>query len=222
MANRQKTPTYGLAIANRISRDLPDGAYVNLGIGLPLMIADVFNRSEKEVVFHCENGFVGVGPYAPPGQEDKDRVLVGRQHVMEVPGASFVSHADSFAMIRGGHLDIAVMGAYEVSASGDLANWCGPDGIPAVGGAMDLAHGAKTVWVAMPHRTKAGKPKIVEECHFPLTAEGVVERVYTDLATFQIEPSGLKLIEAATGVTVDHILAHTPAPVRVADEVGVF
>src|SRR5688572_25400553 len=174
-------------MAQRVGRDIPDGAYVNLGIGLPTMVANHLPR-DREIVLHTENGLLGMGPAPQPGQEDPDLINAGKQPVTALPGSAYFHHADSFAMMRGGHLDICVLGAYQVSATGDLANWHtgAPDAIPAVGGAMDLAIGAKKVFVMMTLFTKDGTAKLVPECGYPLTGLGCVDRVYTDLAVFDI------------------------------------
>ena len=183
-------------MARIVARDIPDGSYVNLGIGQPTMVAD-FLRPESGVILHTENGMLGMGPPASGDQIDPDLTNAGKQPVTELPGASYFHHADSFAMMRGGHLDVCIMGAFQVSGAGDLANWHtgAPDAIPAVGGAMDLAIGAKQVFVMMTLFAKDGKPKLVPACTYPLTGRGCVSRVYTDVATFLVGPGGVRLVE---------------------------
>jgi 3-oxoadipate CoA-transferase beta subunit len=188
-------------MAARVARDIPDGAVVNLGIGLPTLVANHL-PSGREVVLHSENGVIGMGPAPREGQEDFDLINAGKQPVTLLPGGSFFHHADSFAMMRGGHLDICVLGAFQVSATGDLANWHTgeKDAIPAVGGAMDLAIGAKQTWVMMDLLTKQGASKLVKQCTYPLTGIGCVKRVYSDLATLECTPEGLKLIDKVDGL----------------------
>ena len=183
-------------MARIVARDIPDGSYVNLGIGQPTMVGD-YLRPESGVVLHTENGMLGMGPPAVGDQIDPDLTNAGKQPVTELPGASYFHHADSFAMMRGGHLDVCIMGAFQVSGGGDLANWHtgAPDAIPAVGGAMDLAIGAKQVFVMMTLFAKDGKPKLVPACTYPLTGQACVSRVYTDVATFLVGPGGVRLVE---------------------------
>src|SRR3954464_14680992 len=183
-------------MAARVARDIPEGAYVNLGIGLPTLVANHLPK-DRDIFLHSENGLLGMGPAPLPGDEDYDLINAGKQPVTLLPGGAYFHHADSFAMMRGGHLDICVLGAFQVSATGDLANWStGEEGaIPAVGGAMDLAIGAKQTWVMMDLLTKKGESKIVEKCGYPLTGIGCVKRVYSDLATLECTPSGLRLID---------------------------
>ena len=202
-------------IARRVARDIPDGAYVNLGIGMPEIIAECIPE-DKEVILHTENGLLGMGPPPPPGEEDPELINAGKRPVTAVPGASFFHHADSFAMIRGGHLDICVLGALEVAATGDLANWStGAAGtVPAVGGAMDLVSGVKAVYVMTRHCTSAGEPKLVAECRYPLTGRGVVDRVYTDLAVIDITTRGFAVRELAPGVTLADVAERTAAPLH--------
>jgi 3-oxoadipate CoA-transferase beta subunit len=189
-------------LAARVARDIPEGAVVNLGIGQPTLVANHIPRS-REVLLHSENGLLGMGPAPAPGQEDYDLVNAGKQPVTLLPGGSFFHHTDSFAMMRGGHLDICVLGAFQVSATGDLANWHTgeKDAIPAVGGAMDLAVGAKQTWVMMDLLTKQGQSKIVKTCTYPLTAPACVKRIYSDLATLACTPQGLQLIDTVDGLT---------------------
>ena len=193
-------------MAARIAQDIPDGAYVNLGIGMPTLVANHLPK-DREVILHSENGVLGMGPAPQPGEEDPDLMNAGKQPVTLLKGGVYFHHADSFAMMRGGHVDICVMGAFQVSATGDLANWHSgaPDAIPAVGGAMDLAIGAKQVFVMMELLTKKGESKIVERCSYPLTGIGCVSRVYTDLAVIDITPQGLKVVETVEGLTADEL-----------------
>jgi 3-oxoadipate CoA-transferase beta subunit len=190
-------------LARRVARDIHDGAYVNLGIGMPTLVANHLPAG-IEVILHSENGILGMGPAPAAGQEDYDLINAGKQPVTLLPGGAFFHHADSFAMMRGGHLDICVLGAYQVSANGDLANWHtgGKHAIPAVGGAMDLAVGARQTWVMMDLLTKNGESKIVERCTYPLTGIGCVKRIYGDLATLECTPQGLKLVDMVEGL--DH------------------
>ena len=190
------------ALAQRVARDIHDGACVNLGIGLPILVANHLPAG-IEVVLHSENGILGVGPAAPPGEEDFDLINAGKQPVTLLPGGAFFHHADSFAMMRGGHLDVCVLGAFQVSATGDLANWHTgeADAIPSVGGAMDLAIGARQTWVMMDLMTRNGECKIVAQCSYPLTAIGCVKRIYSDLATLECSPQGLKLIDTVDGLS---------------------
>ena len=188
-------------IARRVGQDIPDGAYVNLGIGLPTMVANHLPR-DREIVLHTENGLLGMGPAPAAGEEDPDLINAGKQPVTALPGAAFFHHADSFAMMRGGHLDICVLGAFQVSVNGDLANWHtgAPDAIPAVGGAMDLALGAKRVFVMMEHLTRSGESKIVPRCTYPVTALACVSRIYTDLAVIDVTPRGLAVVDIIDGL----------------------
>jgi 3-oxoadipate CoA-transferase beta subunit len=199
-------------MAEIVARDIPDGAYVNLGIGQPTMVAD-FLRPDSGVVLHTENGMLGMGRPATGDEIDPDLTNAGKQPVTELPGASYFHHADSFAMMRGGHLDVCIMGAFQVSAGGDLANWStgAPDAIPAVGGAMDLAIGAKQVFVMMSLFAKDGRPKLVPECTYPLTGRGCVSRVYTDVATFAVEPEGVRVVETF-GISIDELITRVGMP----------
>jgi len=200
-------------MAARVARDIPEGAYVNLGIGLPTMVANHLPR-EREVFLHSENGLLGMGPAPATGEEDYDLINAGKQPVTLLPGGAFFHHADSFAMMRGGHLDICVLGAFQVSATGDLANWHtgGADAIPAVGGAMDLAIGAKKTLVMMEHLTKSGESKIVERCSYPLTGIACVSRIYTDLAVIDVTPQGLRVVETIEGLAFDELQRLTGVP----------
>ena len=189
-------------MAHRVAQDIPEGAYVNLGIGQPTLVAN-FIPKEREVILQSENGILGMGPAPAEGAEDFDLINAGKQPVTLLRGGAFFHHADSFAMMRGGHIDICVMGAFQVSATGDLANWStGEEGaIPAVGGAMDLAAGAKETWVMMDLLTKKGESKLVSSCTYPLTGVGCVSRIYSDLATLVCTPEGLKLVDIVDGLT---------------------
>jgi 3-oxoadipate CoA-transferase beta subunit len=200
-------------IAARVARDIPEGAYVNLGIGLPTMVAQHL-PPELDIFLHSENGLLGMGPPPAPGEEDEDLVNAGKQPVTLLAGGSFFHHADSFAMMRGGHLDICVLGAFQVSATGDLANWHTgvPDAIPAVGGAMDLAVGAKRVFVMMEHQTREGVSKVVAQCSYPLTGVGCVSRIYTDLAVLDVTPQGLVVREMVDGLSFEELQRITDAP----------
>jgi len=198
-------------IARRLAADLRDGFVVNLGVGIPLLVPQYISP-DVEVTFHAENGVLGLGPPPGPGQEDPDLTDAGKQPITLISGAAIVDSAMSFAVIRGGHLDVTVLGALQVSARGDLANWYVPGRNPAVGGAMDLVAGAREVWVTMEHADRAGRPKIVADCTFPLTGREVVTRVYTDLAVFHIVEGQLRLTECAPGVTPAAIRARTAAP----------
>lgn len=193
-------------MAARVARDIPEGAYVNLGIGLPTLVANHLPR-EREIFLHSENGLLGMGPAPAAGDEDFDLINAGKQPVTLLAGGAFFHHADSFAMMRGGHLDICVLGAFQVSARGDLANWHtgAPDAIPAVGGAMDLAIGAKKTFVMMEHLTKSGESKIVAECSYPLTGVACVSRIYTDLAVIDVTAAGLKVVETFNGLPFDEL-----------------
>jgi len=199
-------------IAARVAQDIFEGAYVNLGIGLPTKVAN-FLPADREVFLHSENGLLGMGPAPAAGEEDEDLINAGKQPVTILTGGAYFHHADSFAMMRGGHLDICVLGAFQVSEQGDLANWHtgAPDAIPAVGGAMDLALGAKKVYVMMDHQTKTGESKIVPACTYPLTGVACVNRIYTDLAVLDVTPDGLRVVEMAPGLTFDALQAATAA-----------
>jgi len=199
-------------MAKLVANDIPDGSYVNLGIGIPELIANYVPEG-REVIIHTENGLLGVGPAPAPGSEDFDLINAGKKPITAIKGACFFHHADSFAMIRGGHLDFTILGAYQVSQNGDLANWStgSPNDIPAVGGAMDLVQGVKNVFVIMSHTTKDGNPKIVKKCSYPLTGIGVVSRIYTDLAIIDVTNQGLKVIKLAPGIDKDTIINKTEA-----------
>ena len=204
-------------MAARVARDIPEGAYVNLGIGLPTLVANHLPR-DRDIFLHSENGLLGMGPAPAPGSEDPDLINAGKQPVTLLTGGAYFHHGDSFAMMRGGHLDFCVLGAFQVSATGDLANWHtgAPDAIPAVGGAMDLAIGAKRVFVMMDHRTKSGESKIVAQCTYPLTSLACVNRIYTDLAVLDVTPSGLRVIEMVDGLTLAELTRLTGVPLTLA------
>jgi 3-oxoadipate CoA-transferase beta subunit len=208
-------------MAARVARDIPDGAYVNLGIGMPTQVASHV-PAEREVVLHSENGVLGMGPPPPRGAEDLDLINAGTQPVTLRPGGAYFHHADSFAMMRGGHLDICVLGAFQVSVAGDLANWHtgAPDAIPAVGGAMDLAIGAKRVFVMMEHLTRSGESKIVARCTYPLTGLRCVSRIYTDLAVIDVTPDGLAVRDLAPGLGYDELVALTGVPLAMVPGLG--
>jgi len=199
------------AMAARVARDIPEGAYVNLGIGLPTLVANHL-PTDKDIFLHSENGVLGRWTGAKPGEEDWDMINAGKEPIQLAPGAAFFHHADSFGMMRGGHLDICVLGAFQVAANGDLANWHtgAPDAIPAVGGAMDLAIGAKRIFVMMEHLAKDGACKLIESCTYPLTGIGCVSRVYTDLATLEITAEGVQVIELVGETTAEALQAITP------------
>jgi 3-oxoadipate CoA-transferase beta subunit len=213
MADNAFQPLDRDGIAARIARDIPEGWFVNLGIGIPTKVSDFVH--DREVIFHAENGIIGIGP--APSEDDINPYLVnaGVQHVTLITGAALVHHADSFAIARGGHLDLCVLGAYEVAANGDIANWARSAGDPTrqIGGAMDLAVGARRLWVAMEHNHKGtGAPRIRAVCSYPLTAKGVVKRVYTDLAVLEVTPEGLAVLDMVPGLTRETLQARTETP----------
>ncbi|MFM1830679.1 MAG: hypothetical protein RLZZ558_1019 [Planctomycetota bacterium] len=216
-AKTSREPTIGWTregIAERVAQDIENGSYVNLGIGIPELVAR-FVPAGRTLVYHTENGLLGMGPSPAAGQGDPELINAGKRRVTMMPGAAFFDQATSFAMIRGGHLDLSVLGALQVSAHGDLANWSTgeDDAIPAVGGAMDLVAGVKRVFVMTTHVTKEGTPKLVERCTYPLTGRGVVTRVYSDLAVIDITPRGFQLVELAPGVGFDFVQERTGAPI---------
>jgi 3-oxoadipate CoA-transferase beta subunit len=202
-------------MAARVAQDIADGAYVNLGIGLPTLVADHLPKG-REIILHSENGLLGLGPKPAPGEEDEDLINAGKQAATLLPGGSYFHHADSFSMIRGRHLDFAILGAFQVSVAGDLANWHtgGADDIPAVGGAMDLAVGAKNVWVMMEHLTKQGESKIVQRCSYPLTGARCVNRIYTDLAVIDVKADGLHVVESVEGLSFEELQRLTGVPLK--------
>jgi 3-oxoadipate CoA-transferase beta subunit len=199
-------------MAQRAALDIPDGAYVNLGIGIPERVAKYVPEG-REVIYHTENGLLGMGPSPEPGAGEPELINAGKRQVTAIPGASFFHHADSFVMIRGGHIDLCVLGALQVSERGDLANWStgAPDAIPAVGGAMDLVAGVKRIHVITQHCTRNGEPKLVESCTYPLTGPEVVDRIYTDLAVIDITAEGFQLVELSPGVSFDYVAERTGA-----------
>ncbi|MCH7668652.1 MAG: 3-oxoacid CoA-transferase subunit B [Acidobacteria bacterium] len=199
-------------MARRVALDIPDGSYVNLGIGLPELITNHVPEG-RQLIYHTENGLLGMGSPPEPGMGDPELINAGKQRVTANPGAAYFHHADSFAMIRGGHIDVCVLGALQVSHRGDLANWStgAADAIPAVGGAMDLVAGVKTILVVTQHCTKTGEPKLVESCTYPLTGPSVVDRIYTDLAVIDITGDGFQLVELSPGVSFDHVQERTGA-----------
>ena len=202
-------------LAARVAQDIPEGWYVNLGIGIPTMVAD-YVPPEREVVFHSENGVLGTGPAPAAGEADPFLINAGKKHVTLRPGGAYVHHTDSFALIRGGHLDLCVLGAFEVAENGDIANWARGDNdtAPAVGGAMDLAAGTERLWAVMDHVTKEGAPRLVGRCSYPLTASGVVSRVYTNLAVLDVTDAGFVVREMAPGVSFDALQAQTGTTLR--------
>ena len=207
--------TIGLSrdeMAERVALDIPDGSYVNLGIGIPELVAAHVPQG-REFIYHTENGLLGMGP-APEDAGDPELINAGKRRVTAVAGASFFHHADSFVMIRGGHIDLCVLGALQVAQNGDLANWSTgePDAIPAVGGAMDLVAGVDMIYVVTQHTTRDGEPKLVESCTYPLTGPGVVDRIYTNLGVIDVTPDGFRLAELSPGVDFDYVQERTGAP----------
>ncbi len=209
---QESKPLARTAMAARLARDIPDGWAVNLGIGIPTLVAD-YVPVEREVLFHSENGILGMGPAPPPEAIEPWLINAGKQHVTLRTGGSYFHHADSFAMIRGGHLDLCVLGAFEVAENGDIANWAtgGNETAPAVGGAMDLAAGAKQLWAIMEHTTKDGRARLVRRCSYPLTALGVVRRVYTNLGVFDITERGFVVRELIEGLRLPEAQARSAA-----------
>lgn len=202
-------------MASRVAEDIPHGAYVNLGIGMPTKVAN-YVSADKQVIYHSENGILGVGPAPSPGEENPNLINAGKQYVTLLPGGCYFDNAESFAMMRGGHLDIAVLGAFQISMHGDIANWATDNDKfpPAVGGAMDLAVGARKLFVVMRHTTRDNGPKILEKCTYPLTGSGVVHRIFTDLAVIDVTPKGLQVVELYGDNTFEDVQALTGAPLR--------
>jgi 3-oxoadipate CoA-transferase, beta subunit len=213
-------------MAQHVALDISDGAYVNLGVGIPELVAQ-FVPADREVIYHTENGLLGMGPAPLAGAEDPELINAGKKPVTAIAGAAYFHHGDSFAMIRGGHIDICVLGAMQVSENGDLANWStgADDPSPAVGGAMDLVAGVKTIYVITQHTTKEGEPKIVRECSYPLTGKAVVDRIYTDLAVIDVTANGLAVRELAPGISFEYVQERTGAaliaPSAVSNKKGV-
>jgi len=210
-------PLTRLQMAERLARDIPEGWYVNLGIGAPLQVAD-YVPQEREVVFQSENGVLGMGPAPEPDKINRWLINAGKQYVTLRTGGSYMHHADSFALIRGGHLDLCVLGAFQVAENGDIANWSTSenDTAPAVGGAMDLAAGARQLWVLMEHQTKSGDSKLVRRCSYPLTALAAVKRVYTNLAVLDVTDGGFAVRDMVAGLTLQALQDVTDAPLRMA------
>jgi 3-oxoadipate CoA-transferase beta subunit len=212
----QATEHIGLSrdeMAQRAALDIPDGSYVNLGIGIPELVAAHVPEG-REFIYHTENGLLGMGPSPQVGMGEPELINAGKKQVTAMPGAAFFHHADSFVMIRGGHIDLCVLGALQVSQSGDIANWStgAPDAIPAVGGAMDLVAGVETIYVITQHTTRNGEPKLVESCTYPLTGPGVVDRIYTNLAVIDVTSQGFRLVELAPGMDFAYVQDRTGAP----------
>ena len=206
-------------MAQRLAQDIANGSYVNLGIGIPELVAK-FVPEGRTFIYHTENGLLGMGPSPAEGEADPELINAGKRHVTANPGSAYFHHADSFAMIRGGHLDLSVLGAMQIAQNGDLANWSTgkPGAIPAVGGAMDLVAGVKQVFVITQHCTKTGDPKLVESCSYPLTGRGVVDRVYTNLAVIDVTPDGFQVVDLCPGVEFETVQELTGAPLRSASE----
>jgi 3-oxoadipate CoA-transferase, beta subunit len=201
------------ALAERLAGDIPEGWSVNLGIGIPTLVGN-YVPPEREVVFHSENGILGMGPAPSPDQINRWLINASSQYVTLRSGASYMSHSDSFALVRGGHLDLCVLGAFQVAENGDLANWARSedDNAPAIGGTMDLAAGAKRIWVVMEHTTRSGEPRLLRRCTYPLTAAGCVKRVYTELAVIDVTPRGFAVIDMVPGLSFEELQARTEAP----------
>ena len=213
MADSEFLPLDRNGIADRCARDIPEGWVVNLGIGIPTQVAD-FVPTDREVIFHAENGVIGVGPAPAPDKVNPFLINASTTHVTLRPGGCFVHHADSFAIARGGHLDLCVLGAFEVAQNGDIANWArsADEPVKQVGGAMDLAIGAKQLWVVMEHTTKEGHSRLRQRCTYPLTAKSVVKRVYTNLAVLDVTPRGFMVLDMIPGLTLEVLQARTEAP----------
>ena len=202
-------------LAMRVAQDIPEGWSVNLGIGIPTLVGN-YVPAEREVMFHSENGILGMGPAPPPDKVNPWLVNASRQHVTLLPGGSFMSHSDSFSLVRGGHLDLCVLGAFQIAENGDLANWARSedDTAPAIGGAMDLAAGARRIWVVMEHNTRGGEARLLRHCTYPLTAAACVKRVYTELAVIEVTPRGFAVIDMIPGLTIEELQARTDAPLH--------
>jgi 3-oxoadipate CoA-transferase beta subunit len=216
MADSEFLPLDRNGIADRCARDIPEGWVVNLGIGIPTQVAD-FVPTDREVIFHAENGVIGVGPAPAPDKVNPFLINASTTHVTLRPGGCFVHHADSFAIARGGHLDLCVLGAFEVAQNGDIANWArsADEPVKQVGGAMDLAIGAKRLWVVMEHTTKEGHSRLRQRCTYPLTAKSVVKRVYTNLAVLDVTPRGFKVLDMIPGLALEALQARTEAPLYI-------
>ena len=217
MSETQPKPLTREQMAARLAQDIPDGWFVNLGIGVPTLVSN-YVGADKEVIFHSENGLLGVGPAPDEDHVEPWLINAGKQYVTLRTGGSYCHHADSFAMIRGGHLDLCVLGAFQVADNGDIANWATSenDTAPAVGGAMDLAAGAKRLWVLMDHTTKDGTPKLVRQCSYPLTAPGAVKRIYTNLATIDVTDRGFVVLDIVPGLSLENLQARTEAKLHLA------
>ena len=214
MADSQKWQPLGRdALAARVARDIPEGWSVNLGIGIPTLVGN-YVPPEREVVFHSENGIVGMGPAPAPDKINRWLINASSQYVTLRPGGSYVSHSDSFALVRGGHLDLCVLGAFQVAENGDLANWARSedDNAPAIGGAMDLAAGAKRIWIVMEHNTRSGEARLLQRCTYPWTAAGCVKRVYTELAVIDVTERGFVVTDMVPGLTIEELEERTGAP----------
>jgi 3-oxoadipate CoA-transferase beta subunit len=211
--NRKWQPLGRDALAARVAQDIPEGWSVNLGIGIPTLVGN-YVPPEREVVFHSENGIVGMGPAPTPDRINRWLINASSQYVTLRPGGSYMSHSDSFALVRGGHLDLCVLGAFQVAENGDLANWARSedDNAPAIGGAMDLAAGAKRIWIVMEHNTRGGEARLLRRCTYPLTAAGVVKRVYTELAVIDVTERGFVVTDMVPGLTIQELQERTGAP----------
>ena len=212
-ASQNWRPLEREALAARLAQDIPEGWSVNLGIGIPTLVGN-YVPPEREVIFHSENGILGMGPAPPPENINRWLINASSQYVTLRSGASFMSHSDSFALVRGGHLDLCVLGAFQVAENGDLANWARSedDNAPAIGGAMDLAAGARRIWVVMEHNTRGGEARLLRQCTYPLTAKACVVRVYTELAVIDVTPQGFAVVDMVPGLSLEELQARTDAP----------